>query len=67
MNAAFLVFFKKTYKLLAVILAVILFFVFYNIYLVDRSLSNLRFALNRINEVKKTGDAKKFLEEFINF
>lgn len=52
-------FLKKSYKILVVILAAILFFLGYNTYLIDRSLVNLRFALDRISDVKTLEDAKE--------
>jgi tetratricopeptide (TPR) repeat protein len=50
---------RRTYKVFIVIVAAVVFFLGYNVYLVDRSLVNLRFALNRIDNVKSLEDAKK--------
>lgn len=52
-------FFKRTYKVLLVIVAAVVFFLGYNTYLVDHSLSNLRIALDQVNDVKTLEDAKK--------
>jgi tetratricopeptide (TPR) repeat protein len=62
MNAlrVFLDFFRKNYKLLAILTAVVLFFWFYNTYLVDRSLLNLRFILEKVSAMKDNlDDARK--------
>lgn len=52
-------FLKKTYKIPLVIVSVVLFFTAYNRYLVDRSLSNLRLALNGLNNAKTLDEAQK--------
>lgn len=57
-------FLKKTYKVLIVILGAVIFFLGYNTYLVDRSLTNLRFALNKIDDIKNIKDAKKLAAVF---
>jgi len=51
--------FKKIYKVIAVLLAVTLFFIFYNYYLVDRSLVNLNFALNALAQAQTVEDFNK--------
>ena len=52
-------YFKKTYKVIGVILFVVIFFVTYNVYLVDRSVVNLRLALNRAAEARTVQDFEK--------
>lgn len=52
-------YFKKTYKVAGVISFVIIFFVTYNAYLVDRSIINLRLALNQAVEAKSFQDFEK--------
>jgi tetratricopeptide (TPR) repeat protein len=62
MNALriFLDFLKKNYKLFIVLSAVMLFFWVYNTYLVDRSLLNLRFILEKVTAMKENlDDARK--------
>lgn len=59
MTSPILNFFKKTYKIFIILLAAIIFFLGYNTYLVDRSLSNLRLALNGVDNIKNLEDAKK--------
>jgi len=56
----FLNFIRNTYKLILVILAVVLFFWVYNTYLVDRSLLNLKFILEKVTAMKDNlEDARK--------
>ena len=56
----FLDFIRNTYKLISIILAVVLFFWVYNTYLVDRSLLNLRFILEKVTAMKDNmKDAKQ--------
>lgn len=52
-------FIKNTYKITGVILLAVIFFLGYNTYLVDYSLVNLRFALNKTSEVKALEDFVK--------
>lgn len=52
-------FFKKTYKIFSVFIFVTAFFVFYNTYLVDRSVINLKIALERAAEAKTKEDFAK--------
>ncbi|MCM8795388.1 MAG: tetratricopeptide repeat protein [Candidatus Omnitrophica bacterium] len=52
-------FLKKTYKILIVLLAAVVFFLGYNMYLVDHSLNNLRFTLDKLSDVKTLAEAKK--------
>lgn len=52
-------FIKKTYLIFIIVLAAVLFFLGYNAYLVDRSLANLRIALDKVNDVKTLEDAHK--------
>lgn len=54
-----LTYLKRSYKALSVIVGVIIFFLGYNTYLMDRSLNNLRFALEMTGNVKSFEDAKK--------
>ncbi|MBP7216621.1 MAG: tetratricopeptide repeat protein [Candidatus Omnitrophica bacterium] len=54
-------FFKRTYKVFLIIIIAVVFFLGYNIYLVDRSLLNLRIALDKVNNVKTLEDASKFV------
>jgi tetratricopeptide (TPR) repeat protein len=56
----FLDFIRNNYKLIFLILAVMLFFWVYNTYLVDRSLLNLRFILEKVTVMKDNlEDARK--------
>ena len=50
---------KKTYIILIVLVLAITFFLGYNIYLVDNSLSNLKLTLNKVNNTKTLADAEK--------
>ena len=52
-------FLKKAYKVLIVISLAVSFFIFYNIYLVDRSLINLQLALNEASSVKTIQDFER--------
>jgi tetratricopeptide (TPR) repeat protein len=52
-------FIKNTYKITGVILLAVIFFLGYNTYLVDYSLVNLKFALNKTSEVKALEDFVK--------
>jgi tetratricopeptide (TPR) repeat protein len=52
-------FFKKTYKIIVVLIFLVVFFVIYNVYLVDRSIVNLRVALNQVSAAQTTEDIKK--------
>lgn len=52
-------FFKKTYKLASVVIFVVIFFLVYNTYLVDRSLVNLKIALNKAAEAKTVEDLQR--------
>ncbi|MDD5495878.1 MAG: tetratricopeptide repeat protein [Candidatus Omnitrophica bacterium] len=54
-----LTFIKKTYKILLVFILVGLFFVIYNTYLVDRSVVNLKVALDRAAEARTIEDFEK--------
>lgn len=54
-------FVKKTYKILIVLSAAVIFFLGYNTYLVDRSLANLRVALDKVSDAKTLGDASKLV------
>lgn len=47
-----IIFFRNNYKIFLVVLAVVLFFWGYNTYLVDRSLLNLRFILDKVTTMK---------------
>ena len=47
---------KKTYKVVACLVLIIVFFVFYNTYLVDHSLINLRVALNKAAQAQTIED-----------
>lgn len=58
MDIPIVTFLKKTYKVIAVLLAVTFFFIFYNVYLVDRSLVNLNFALNELAQAQTISDFK---------
>lgn len=51
--------FKKTYKVAGIFLFVVVFFFVYNTYLVDRSIINLKIALNRAVEAKTVSDFEK--------
>jgi len=51
--------FAKTYRVAAFFVAAILFFVFYNSYIVDHSLVNLRLALNSVAEAQTVEDLRK--------
>jgi len=54
------IFFKNTYKILIVIILAVVFFVSYNVYLVDRSMVNLRTALEKATlEAQTIEDFKK--------
>jgi len=55
-------FIKKTYKISAAVVGVVVFFLVYHIYLVDNSLNNLRLTLDRANEVKTFKDAKRLAD-----
>ena len=52
-------FIKKSYVVLIILAAAIIFFLGYNRYLLDHSLANLRVALDRVSDVKTMEDAKK--------
>ncbi len=52
-------FLKKTYKVLIVIFAAIIFFLGYNTYLVDRSLANLKITLGKVSDAKTLQDAQR--------
>lgn len=52
-------FLRKSYKLFSVFIFVIFFFTFYNTYLVDHSLINLRIALEKVSEAKTLEDLQK--------
>jgi len=62
MQSPLIFIFKKTYKILIVILVAIAFFLGYNVYLVDRSLDNLKVTLSKINDVKTLDEAKNLAE-----
>jgi len=55
-------FIKKTYKVSAIIIGIVVFFLVYHIYLVDNSLDNLRLALDKASEVKTFKDAKRLAD-----
>ena len=50
---------KKTYKILIVLVLAIIFFLGYNIYLIDHSLVNLKITLNKVNNAKTLEEVKK--------
>ncbi|MBU1125836.1 MAG: tetratricopeptide repeat protein [Candidatus Omnitrophica bacterium] len=54
-------FFRRTSKIFGVFIFVIVFFVFYNTYLVDQSLTNLKAALNKTAEAKTLDDFEKIM------
>lgn len=59
MPKSIILFLKKTYKVFSVFIAVAVFFLFYNTYLVDRSLVNLRVALNKAAQAQTVEDFEK--------
>ncbi len=50
---------RKSYKVIAALLAITLFFLFYNSFLVDRSLISLNIALNSVANAQTTEDLRK--------
>jgi len=58
MDNLLLVVLKKTYIILIVLALVVIFFLGYNMYLIDYSLANLKLALNQVNDIKTSGEAK---------
>lgn len=57
-NSVF-IFFRKTYKIFSAIIFVVFFFFVYNTYLVDRSIINLKIALNGLAQAQTIGDFQK--------
>ena len=55
-------FVKNTYKIFSIVILTVLFFVFYNIYVVDRSIVNLRVALSRATAAGDFEKIKAFLK-----
>ena len=58
MDNLLLVVLKKTYIVLIVLALVVIFFLGYNMYLIDYSLANLKLALNQVNDIKTSEEAK---------
>jgi tetratricopeptide (TPR) repeat protein len=58
MDNLLLVVLKKTYIILIVLALVVIFFLGYNMYLIDYSLANLKLALNKVNDIKTSEEAK---------
>ncbi|RJP28139.1 MAG: tetratricopeptide repeat protein [Candidatus Omnitrophota bacterium] len=58
MKNGILRFLKKTYKVLVIVVAAVIFFLGYNVYLVDRSLENLKTSLDKISKLDNLEDAK---------
>jgi tetratricopeptide (TPR) repeat protein len=50
---------KRTYKILAALIFLVGFFIFYNTYLVDRSAVNLRVALAKVSQAKTAEDFER--------
>ncbi|MDD5594931.1 MAG: tetratricopeptide repeat protein [Candidatus Omnitrophica bacterium] len=59
MENKFLLFLKKTYLIFVIILAAVIFFLGYNVYLVDHSLVNLKLALDKVSDARTLEDVKK--------
>ena len=59
MPSGLLIFFKKTYKVIAVISFVVVFFVAYNSYVVNRSVINLRIAIDQLAYADSTEDFQR--------
>jgi tetratricopeptide (TPR) repeat protein len=58
-NVLLIIILKRTYKILIVLALVIIFFLGYNMYLIDYSLANLKLALNKVSDIKTQEEAKK--------
>ncbi|MCX5706646.1 MAG: tetratricopeptide repeat protein [Candidatus Omnitrophica bacterium] len=59
MFSSLILFLKKIYKILTVVIFIVAFFSAYNIFLVDRSVINLKIALIEASEVKTMDDFQK--------
>lgn len=56
------IFIKKTYKIFVVVVFTVAFFSVYSLFLVDRSIINLKMALSEASEIKTIGDFQKIKE-----
>jgi|GEM_PF-6870802 len=53
-----IIFFKRFYKPVALILSIVVFFMAYNVYIVDRSLVDIQFALAQTSQAKSLEDVQ---------